>query len=80
MPGPPDEIETVSVENWARPFEVWYYYGRNDHNSRLVKILEPGELTDILNTGMREGSWDEEGLSDIAPGTYDWHEDKTSPE
>ncbi|MGB7054189.1 MAG: GWxTD domain-containing protein [bacterium] len=89
MLGPPDEIETMSVENWARPFEVWYYYGRNDflfsdirsdHNPRLIKILKPGELTDILNAGIREGSRDEEWLSDIAPGTYDWHEDKTSPE
>jgi hypothetical protein len=80
MPGPPDEIETMSVENWVRPFEVWYYYGRNDYNSRLDKILKPEELTDILNTRMREGICDEEWLSDIALGTYDWHEDKTSPE
>jgi GWxTD domain-containing protein len=89
MLGPPDEIETMSIENWARPFDVWHYYGRNDflfsdvrndHNPRLIKVLRPGELTDLLNTGMREGSRDEEWLSDIAPGTYDWYEDKTNPQ
>ncbi len=89
MLGPPDEVEQMTIENWARPFEVWRYYGRNDflfsdimndHNPRLIKVLKPGELTSLLNTGMREGSRDEEWLSDIAPGTYDWHEDKTSPE
>ena len=89
MLGPPDEIEVRSIENWARPFEIWYYYGRNDflfsdirndNNPRLIKVLKPGELTNILTTGMREGSRAEEWLSDIAPGTYDWYEDKTSPE
>ena len=89
MLGPPDEIEVRSIEYWARPFEVWYYYGRNDflfsdirndHNPRLIKVLKPGELVDILATGMREGSRAEEWLSDIAPGTYDWYEDMTSPE
>ena len=87
--GPPDEIENVPIENWARPFEVWHYYGKNDYlfsdikndlNPRLIKILKPGEITSILASGMREGSRDEAWLSDIAPGTYDWDEDKTQPE
>ncbi len=81
--GPPDEIETMSVEYWARPFEVWRYYGRNDylfcdirndHNPRLIKILKPGELTKLLATGFRDGTREEDWLSDVAPGTYDWQE------
>jgi len=84
MLGPPDDLETVPIANWGRPFEVWYYYGkndylfcdtRNDQNPRLVKILKPGELTKILATGFRNGTREEDWLSDVAPGTYDWHED-----
>jgi GWxTD domain-containing protein len=87
--GPPDEIENVPIETWARPFEVWHYYGKNDflfcdikndQNLRLIKVLKPGELTRILASGMREGTRDEAWLSDIAPGTYDWYEDKENPE
>jgi len=87
--GPPDEIENIPIENWARPFEVWHYYGKNDflfsdikndQNPRLIKVLKPGELTRILASGMREGTRDEAWLSEIAPGTYDWYEDKTKPE
>jgi GWxTD domain-containing protein len=82
--GPPDEIEIMSVENWARPFEVWHYYGKNDfifsdikndHNPKLIKVLKPGEMTKLMATGFRDGTREEEWLSDIAPGTYNWQED-----
>lgn len=84
MQGPPDEVEVVPIADWARPFEVWRYYGRkdyvfcdtrNDHNPRLIRVLKPGELTKLLSTGIRDGTLDEDWLSDIAPGTYGWDEE-----
>ena len=87
--GPPDEVETVSMTYWSRPLEVWHYYGRedylfcdtkNDHNPRLIKILKPGELTKLLASGVRDGTREEDWMSEIAPGTYDWHENKENPE
>jgi len=87
--GPPDEIEIISMTMWSRPFEVWHYYAkndflfcdtRNDHNPRLLKILKPGELTKLLETGMRNGTRQEDWMSEMAPGTYDWQEDMESPE
>jgi GWxTD domain-containing protein len=82
LQGPPDEIETVPIATWSRPFEVWYYYGRNDYlfcdiksdnNPRLIRVLKPGEIAQIIQTGFRDGTREEDWLSDIAPGTYDWH-------
>jgi len=76
--GPPDEIETITMATWARPFEVWHYYAggydalfsdiKDDGNPRLIKILKPGEITTILESETREG---DEGnwLFNIAPGT-----------
>jgi GWxTD domain-containing protein len=87
--GPPDEVETVDITYWSRPLEVWHYYGRNDylfcdtkndHNPRLIKVLKPGELTKLLETNVRDGTRDEEWMSEIAPGTHDWHKDKENPE
>ncbi|UCG92858.1 MAG: GWxTD domain-containing protein [candidate division WOR-3 bacterium] len=78
--GPPDDVEIVPMAGVARPFEVWHYYSaghdilfsdiKDDGNSRLVKIFEPGELIEILERGFREGDVDEDWLFDIAPGTY----------
>ena len=82
--GPPDEVEVVPIADWARPFEVWCYYGRqdyvfcdtrDDHNPRLIRVLKPGELTKLLETGIRDGTLDEDWLSDVAPGTYGWDEE-----
>lgn len=82
--GPPDETETVPIATWSRPFEVWRYYGKNDylfcdikndHNPRLIRVLRPGEIEQILQTGFRDGTREEDWLSEIAPGTHDWHED-----
>jgi len=82
LQGPPDEIETVPIATWSRPFEVWYYYGindylfcdiKNDNNPRLIRVLRPGEIAQIIQTGFRDGTREENWLSDIAPGTHDWH-------
>lgn len=87
--GPPDEIEVISMTMWSRPFEVWHYYAKNDflfcdtkndHNPRLIRVLKPGELTILLETGMRDGTREEDWMSEMAPGTYDWKEDLQSPE
>ncbi len=87
--GPPDEIETVPIATWSRPFEVWYYYGRNDYlfcdikndnNPRLIRVLKPGEMAQIIQTGFRDGTREEDWLSDIAPGTHDWRKDSESIE
>ncbi|UCG29552.1 MAG: GWxTD domain-containing protein [candidate division WOR-3 bacterium] len=87
--GAPDEIETIPIATWSRPFEVWYYYGRNDylfcdvrndHNPKLIRILKPGEIAQIIETGFRDGIREEDWLSDIAPGTHDWHRDFESIE
>jgi GWxTD domain-containing protein len=69
MKGPPDEIESMPLLNWARPLELWYYYAqgfsalfcdrKQDDNPLLVKIIKGGE------------NFDEESiLRDIAPGTF----------
>ena len=87
--GHPDEIETVPIATWSRPFEVWRYYGkndylfcdiRNDHNPRLIRVLKPGEIERIVQVGFRDGTREEDWLSDIAPGTHDWHKDLESAE
>jgi len=87
--GPPDEKETIPIATWSRPFEVWRYYGErdylfcdvmNDNNPRLIRVLKPGEIEQILQSGFRDGTREEDWLSDIAPGTYDWYEDLESIE
>jgi GWxTD domain-containing protein len=87
--GPPDEIETTPIAAWSRPFEVWRYYGKNDYlfcdikndqNPRLIRVLKPGEIERIIQTGLRDGTREEDWLSDIAPGTHDWHKDLESVE
>jgi|GEM_PF-837672 len=89
LQGPPDEIETVPIATWSRPFEVWYYYGRNDYlfcdiknddNPRLIRVLKPGEIAQIIQTGFRDGTREEDWLSDIAPGTHNWYKDFESIE
>jgi len=69
LKGPPDEIESMPMLNWARPLELWHYYAlgfsalfcdkKQDGNPLLIKVLKSGE------------SYDEESvLRDIAPGTF----------
>jgi GWxTD domain-containing protein len=69
LKGPPDEIESMPMLNWARPLELWHYYAhgfsalfcdkKQDGNPLLVKIVKSGE------------NYDEESiLRDIAPGTF----------
>jgi GWxTD domain-containing protein len=76
--GSPDDIERVALSEWARPFELWHYTAagydalfcdtKEDDNPVLIRILKPGEMTTILEMGLRkgdEGDW----LNEIAPGT-----------
>lgn len=81
--GVPDEREIIPMLQWSRQLELWHYYtlGRdvlfcdlkNDGNPKFITELDVGELTRILETGMRDQDdlvkypW----LKDIAPGTYD---------
>lgn len=68
--GPPDEIESKPMEEWARPLEIWHYFAHGYHvvfsdiksngNPMLVKILRPGEE-------IGEEDW----VFDIAPGTFE---------
>ena len=79
--GPPDEIEVVTMTLWARPFEIWHYYkGRydalfldvkNNNNPQLMKILKPGEFTQIIEMGFKDEKIDEYWFFNMAPGTYD---------
>jgi GWxTD domain-containing protein len=76
--GPPDDIETVALSEWARPFELWHYAAagydalfcdtKEDDNPVLIRILKPGEMTTILEMGLRNGD-EGEWLNEIAPGT-----------
>jgi hypothetical protein len=43
-------------------------------------VLKPGEIERIVQVGFRDGTREEDWLSDIAPGTHDWHKDLESAE
>lgn len=68
--GPPDDVESMPMKEWARPLEVWHYFAHGYHvvfsdiksngNPMLVKILKPGEE-------IGEEDW----VFDIAPGTFE---------
>ena len=70
--GPPDEIEVMPHEKWAKPIELWFYYARGftaifcdlktDNNPRLVKEIRG---TQIAKESLRDMKW----LLDVAPGS-----------
>ena len=81
--GEPDEREIIPMLQWSRQLELWHYYTmgkdilfcemKNDGNPKLITELDVGELSRILEMGIRDKDdldkypW----LKDIAPGTYD---------
>ncbi len=81
--GEPEEREIIPMLQWGRQLELWHYYThgkdvlfcdiKQDGNPRFIAELDVGELTRILETGVRDKDDLEKypWLKEIAPGTFE---------